>query len=180
MPRRIPNPGLPNQEGARLGLRVGGFICLVLGLGVLGYWLMTFTRSMGSIGSFATSVTSKASQAGTVNGADQTFDALGTGMPDISGPVSSIWMPMVGTVLLGAGIWMLRAGFLGTAVRYVAGETMPVAKDAAGFLTDGEGFMNIGRTEEIDPGAHGRFCSQCGTPHDVAAKYCDSCGTRLS
>jgi hypothetical protein len=78
-----------------------------------------------------------------------------------------------GFLVAGIGLMLLQWGFLGAATRYGAGETMPVVKDSATYLSDGEGILGVGRTA-------GPFCSKCGTRNDGAAKFCDSCGTALA
>lgn len=90
------------------------------------------------------------------------------------------WMLFVGIVLLGPAGWCLQAGFLGTASRYVAGETMPVVKDSASYLTDGRGISGIGKTDDDATPSSGPFCSRCGTRNDEQAKFCDSCGAPLA
>lgn len=105
---------------------------------------------------------------------------------DFSSPFSTfgtMWMPVVGIILIVAGAWMLRAGYLSTTVRYVAGETMPVVKDSASYLTDGEGFMGIGKlpnagTESVRA-QQGLYCRDCGGQNAPAARFCSNCGRQL-
>lgn len=81
------------------------------------------------------------------------------------------------------GFALLNAGFMGVAARYGAGETMPVVKDSAAYLTDGHGVLGVGRTVDDSPGAAavtGPFCRSCGTRNDSDATYCDGCGQRLA
>jgi hypothetical protein len=95
---------------------------------------------------------------------------LGTGLADLFSPTDSsggphhVWMLFVGVVLLAPAGWCLQAGFVGLATRYAAGETMPVVKDSAAYLSDGEG----------------PSCSQCGTRNDANAAFCDHCGHALA
>ena len=88
-----------------------------------------------------------------------------------------------GLPLIGIGLMCLQAGFLGAAARYGAGETMPVVKDSAAYLTDGEGLLGVGRTVD-DPvtqrAGTGPFCHACGRRNDEDARFCDGCGTSLS
>ena len=77
-----------------------------------------------------------------------------------------------GLLIIGVGMMFLQWGFLGAAARYGAGETMPVVKDSATYLSDGEGILGVGRTA-------GPFCSKCGVRNDPDAKFCDSCGGTL-
>ena len=96
------------------------------------------------------------------------------------------WMIFVGIFGLAVAGWCLQAGFMGAASRYVAGETTPVIKDSASYLTDGEGFLGIGRTVDDGPpgrqtsAATGPYCSRCGTRNDADASFCDSCGAALA
>ncbi|HET9842095.1 MAG TPA: zinc ribbon domain-containing protein [Nocardioides sp.] len=95
------------------------------------------------------------------------------------------WMVFVGMFGLAVAGWCLQAGFMGAASRYVAGETMPVVKDSAAYLTDGEGLLGVGRTVDDVPArgttaATGPYCSKCGVRNDVDASYCDSCGAALA
>lgn len=78
-----------------------------------------------------------------------------------------------GFLVAGIGLMLLQAGFLGVAARYGAGETMPVAKDSAAYLSDGEGILGVGRTA-------GPYCSKCGVRNDADAGFCDACGTALT
>jgi hypothetical protein len=75
------------------------------------------------------------------------------------------------------GLAFLNAGFLGATARYAAGETMPVMKDSAAYLTDGQGHgqgQRGGGVEAQD--AAGPFCTRCGVRNDAAARFCDACG----
>ena len=74
------------------------------------------------------------------------------------------------------GLAFLNAGFLGATARYSAGETMPVMKDSAAYLTDGQGLLGAGRTVDEGPDAAGPFCTRCGVRNDAAARFCDACG----
>lgn len=78
-----------------------------------------------------------------------------------------------GFLVAGIGLMLLQAGFMGAAARFGAGETMPVVKDSAEYLSDGEGVLGIGRSA-------GPFCSKCGVRNDGDARFCDSCGAQLA
>jgi hypothetical protein len=94
------------------------------------------------------------------------------------------WMVFVGILLLGPAGWCLQAGFLGAASRYVAGETTPVVKDSAAYLSDGRGILGVGRTvgdhAHEQAAATGPYCSTCGVRNDADASYCDGCGAALA
>ena len=94
------------------------------------------------------------------------------GSSDVDGGFGPILRLGAGGFLAVFGLGALNAGFLGARARYAAGETMPVVKDSAAYLSDGEGIHGVGRTA-------GPFCSRCGVRNDGAAKFCDSCGTAL-
>ena len=69
------------------------------------------------------------------------------------------------------------------AARYGAGETMPVVKNSATYLSDGEGVLGVGRTVD-DAGAQravtGPYCLSCGRRNEEDARFCDGCGTSLA
>ena len=102
------------------------------------------------------------------------FGAMGS----FQGP-EKFWMFFVGLPTLVIGFGLTQAGYAGTAARYVAGETMPVVKDSATYLSDGRGVAGIGRTAEA-AAATGPYCRQCGTRNDADARFCDSCGQSLA
>lgn len=77
------------------------------------------------------------------------------------------------------GLAAAQVGWLRAQASYVAGETMPVVKDSATYLSDGRGIAGVGRTEEA-AAATGPYCRQCGTRNDAEARFCDSCGQSLA
>lgn len=107
-------------------------------------------------------------------------DEFSSGSPD------GFLMFAAGGFLGVIGLGLLSAGFMGTSARYAAGETMPVVKDGAAYLTDGRGVLGIGRTErdaDHEPatvGTDGPYCRSCGVRNDEAARFCDSCGRALA
>lgn len=89
-----------------------------------------------------------------------------------------------GGVLAVVGFAFFNLGFMGASARYAAGETMPVVKDSASYLTDGEGVLGVGRTID-DAGATtapkaGPYCRACGQRNDDEARFCDACGQPLA
>lgn len=144
----VTSPGLRQQSGVRTFLRVGGTIVSLIALGLV----------IGGMASFF-----------------QSFNA--EPFSEDSGP-GNFWMVFAGLPLLAAGGWMLQAGFLGAASRYVAGEAAPVLKDTASYLTDGAGILGIGK-EQPGAAASGPYCSTCGVRNDAGARFCDACGTAL-
>jgi ribosomal protein L40E len=130
-----PDPGLPNQEGWRSFFRVGGWIALGVGVVLTGIALIGFFSAFGSFGS-----------------------------PASFGAPSTFWMGFVGLPLIAVGSWMLKAGYIGPAVRYVSGEVTPPLRDALGQLGIGSGQL---------------VCATCGGRNAVDAKFCDDCGTAL-
>jgi len=102
-------------------------------------------------------------------------NSWGTGSPD------GLLMFGGGGFIAVAGFGLLNAGFMGTAARYGAGETMPVVKDSAAYLSDGEGVLGVGRTIDDGPVATGGpFCRSCGVRNDPDARFCDGCGNSLA
>ena len=66
--------------------------------------------------------------------------------------------------------------------RLAIGGAVPVVKDSAAYLTDGQGLLGVGRTVDDRPAeqtATGPYCSSCGVRNDSSARFCDSCGTTL-
>lgn len=81
------------------------------------------------------------------------------------GAPSNFWMGFVGLPLMAAGAAMMRAGYLGPAVRYVAGEVAPTLRDTLGY---------------IGAAAEQGTCAKCGGSNRKDAKFCDHCGAVLS
>ena len=141
-----PNPGHAEQARTRTILRVIGFTILAAGL---------------------------------VIGAKAGYGLL----QEMTSPINVDDPSGAGTILMlgGAGFLVvfglafLNAGFLGATARYAAGETMPVMKDSAAYLTDGRGYAGAGRGVEGQEVA-GPFCTRCGVRNDAAARFCDACG----
>ena len=100
-------------------------------------------------------------------------------------PVRQIACFLGGFLVFAIGGMFLNLGFAGVAARYGAGETMPVVRDSASYLSDGRGIMGVGRT--VDDGSHAReahaagpYCRSCGVRNDAEARFCDSCGSSLA
>ncbi len=132
-----PDPGLPEQEGWRSFFRIGGWIALAVGV------VLTATAFIGF------------------------FSAFGSfGGPSSFGPPPNFWMGFVGLPLIAIGSWMLKAGYLGAATRYVSGEVTPPLRDALGQLGIGAGASQL-------------VCASCGGRIVADAKFCDDCGRAL-
>ena len=73
-------------------------------------------------------------------------------------------------------------GWMGAQASYAAGETTPVLKASAAYLSDGQGLGAIGRTAQQPETATvtGPYCRQCGTRNDAEARFCDGCGQSLA
>ena len=150
MSNPTPGPGLRNQSGVRTGARVGSVVLLLLAAFLA--W-----KGVGAV--------------------REDFAS-----PDISGAGG-----FKGVLLLaGAGFSLVFAfalaslGWMGASARYGAGETMPVVKDSATYLSDGEGVLGVGRTKRAAAPASGPFCRQCGVRNDADARFCDGCGATLA
>ena len=103
--------------------------------------------------------------------------------------MSNFWMAFIGLPMIGIGLAMLRAGYLGPASRYLAGEVAPTLRDTLGAV----GLVDAARVcascgAQNDPDS--RFCDRCGKPlarrcgscgaeNDADAVFCDSCGKPL-
>ena len=130
-----PDPGLPDQEGWRTFLRVGGIVALGLGVILTGIAIIGFFSAFSDMGA-----------------------------PPPFGPPPNFWMAFVGLPLIAVGSWMLKAGYIGPAVRYVSGEVTPPLRDALGQLGIGP--------EQV-------ACAACGGRNAPDARFCDDCGAAL-
>ena len=98
-----------------------------------------------------------------------------------SGPPDGFLMFALGGIMAVVGFGLLSAGFMGATARYSAGETMPVVKDSAAYLSDGEGVLGVGRTvDDVPAPTAGPYCRKCGAHNDGEASFCDHCGTALT
>ena len=155
LPTPTPNPGLQQQEKVRSGARI-----LAIALGVIGVIL-------GAVG-----LSQFLAGWGNLTMADPDW-----GTPTMSGPgPGSILLVGAGGFCLVAALAAANVGWMRAGARYTAGETMPVVKDAAAYLSDGRGLGAIGRTDA----ASGPFCRQCGVQAGAGDRFCGSCGTTLS
>jgi len=141
----VPSPGLRNQPQLRTAFRIAGIVLVPVGIALVAIGFASLFSTMNS-DPFS----------------DESF-----------GPPKRFFFAFIGMPVLAVGGWCLQAGFFGAAARYAAGETMPVVKDSAAYLTDGEGVLGVGRTVDDEPS---KFCSSCGNPAGVAARFCESCG----
>jgi len=152
----VPSPGLRNQPKLRNVFRVAGILLVGIGLVMI---VICFSALFS-----------------TMNADPLTDDSFG--------PPKRFFLGFIGMPVLAVGGWCLQAGFMGAAARYSAGETMPVVRDSAAYLTDGEGILGVGRTVDDAPsgrsGKTGPFCSRCGVRNDEGARFCDACGTALA
>lgn len=73
----------------------------------------------------------------TIVGVADFFRSFASTASGVGSMPTKFWCAFVGLPLLGIGIAILKAGYLGTMTRYVAGETAPVARDAMGAVLDG-------------------------------------------
>jgi hypothetical protein len=141
------NPGFADQRRKRTTARLIGFGLLAVGLAIAIKGGYEFVQ-------------------------DATSDTLDAGSSGFAG----ILMLGGGGFLVVFGLAALNAGYLGATARYAAGETMPVMKDSADYLTDGRGLPGAGRTADDLRPRTGPFCTRCGVRNDEAAKFCDACG----
>jgi ribosomal protein L40E len=81
------------------------------------------------------------------------------------GAPTNFWLAFIGLPLIAIGSWMLKAGYLGPASRYLAGEVTPTLRDTLGALGVGSGQL---------------VCASCGGANAPDAKFCDDCGRPLA
>ena len=99
------------------------------------------------------------------------------------GSPTKFWCAFVGLPLLGLGLMLLKLGYMGTFMRYVAGETVPVATDAVNEMAHGtqEGVATVaaavrrGLTENPTVIA----CPECDADNAPEASFCDQCGATM-
>jgi Double zinc ribbon len=103
---------------------------------------------------------------------------------------TNFWMGFVGLPLMAIGAAMMRAGYLGPATRYVAGEVAPTVKDALSFVGIGAGQVTCAKCGGANR-ADATFCDDCGAPLSITcpscgrasgadATFCDACGKPLT
>lgn len=105
------------------------------------------------------------------------FGAMGGG-----GAPTMFWCAFLGLPMLGFGVHLLKLGYMGTIVRYVAGETAPVATDTLNYMAretkdavrDVAGAVAAGLQGAQSP------CARCGHLDDTSANFCSQCGTARS
>lgn len=156
----VPDPGLHNQDDWRGYFRVGGWIALALGVLLTAIAVIDFFSAFGSMGE-----------------------------PVPFGPPPNFWMAFLGLPLIAVGSWLLKAGYLGAATRYVSGEVAPPLRDALGHLGIGAGQLVCGACGGRNAG-DAKFCDDCGAALRITcpackadnagdAKFCDDCGAPL-
>jgi hypothetical protein len=145
------NPGFADQQGRRRKLRLIGFALVTAGLAIA-----------------------------IKGGYEFVQDAASAVIDDGRSGFAAILMLGGGGFLVVFGLGALNAGYLGAAARYTAGETMPVVKDSAAYLTDGQGILGAGRTVDDHQTGTGPFCTRCGVRNDEAARFCDGCGQAIA
>lgn len=143
-------PGYADQARKRIVFRILGGISMLVALVLIGVAAADFFASMTAEDPFAD------------DGPDR------------------FWMFFLALPFFAVGGLLLQLGFVGAATRYGAGETAPVIKDTARYLSDGRGVLGVGVDVERAETATGPFCRQCGTRNDDAARYCDSCGASMA
>jgi ribosomal protein L40E len=101
----------------------------------------------------------------------------------------NFWMGFVGLPLIAIGSALLKAGYIGPASRYVAGELAPTVRDGLGALglTGARSCSSCGAANDADAtfcdacgAALSRMCPSCGAANDADARFCDGCGTSLT
>ena len=104
-------------------------------------------------------------------------------------PPKNFWMAFIGLPLIAVGASALKAGYLGPASRYVAGELTPTVRDTLGALGVGTTALtcsSCGASNVADAKfchecgvALQRTCASCGATNAAGAKFCDDCGGAL-
>lgn len=164
-----PSPGFPDQARKRTALRVAGILLTLVGVVLIGIAIADFFGAFDSSSSTSTYDDYAGPELGLDDGGSSD-----DGMPQL------FWLFFVGMPVLFAGGVCLQLGYLGAAARWGAGESAPVLKDTASYLTDGQGLLGVGRSVDDKPSsATGPFCRTCGTRADADDRFCGTCGTSL-
>lgn len=90
---------------------------------------------------------------------------------------SGMGLCFLGMLCLGAGAFFTKLGYLGAATRYVAAETVPVARDAIDHLTEGGRPLIRGPVVMVSSG--GQTCTACNSQNPAGARFCNGCGAAL-
>ena len=103
-------------------------------------------------------------------------------------PPRYFWCCFLGMPLMALGGVVTKLAFLGSILRYFAGEAAPVQKDTFNYLAKGirPGVKDLAQavSEGIStglekPAGHTRFCVKCGAGAATQAIFCASCGQKL-
>jgi hypothetical protein len=144
----------PGHTSARSALRVVGPIVAAIGLVMTLIGLGSFFSSFGSFGSSG------------------------------FGPPRYFWCAIVGLPLLGLGLMITKVAFMGRVLRYVAGETAPVAKDTFNYVAEGtqQGVRTLASAvaEGLTGNERTTVCSACRQVNDADARFCRKCGAALT
>jgi hypothetical protein len=101
------------------------------------------------------------------------------------------WCVFVGLPMLGIGLAIAKAGYMGAMFRYFMGEAAPVGKDTFNYMARGTGPAARDFARDVSRGvAEGlgmadshrtdSFCPQCGAETTADAHYCSRCGAQLA
>ena len=120
----------------------------------------------------------------TIVGMVSFFTAFGGG-----GFPQYFWCAFVGLPLMAVGAMISKFAYLGTILRYMAGEAAPVGKDTTNYMLAGtrdslrdaatavgEGFAAAGTLG----GSQRVRCHKCNADNEVSARFCSGCGATLS
>jgi len=117
------------------------------------------------------------------------FVSIFSSFGNFGGPPRYFWCAFVGLPLLSVGVMISKFAYLGTIMRYMAGEAAPVGKDVTNYMVAGtkdsirdvatavgEGFAATG----VAGTAQRVRCHKCNADNDVSANFCDNCGASLA
>ena len=99
------------------------------------------------------------------------------------GSPTKFWCIFVGLPLVGVGLILLKFGYMGSVMRYMAGETVPVATDAVNEMAHGtqqgvEAFAGAIR-RGLTGNSTAIQCPECHADNDPDASFCDQCGAAI-
>ena len=95
-----------------------------------------------------------------------------------SNPFGKFWLMFIGIPLLGVGIAMTKAGYIGKVAEYGAKEITPVAKDAWNYFNEKDDASPPAKSSGGNI-VNAIQCNSCQHLNATTSVYCNQCGNAL-